>query len=196
MAVSERASHGPTNDEIIEREVRRVIRRWAWCAAIASVLVGVVGVAFPQRTLQAVALVVGTYFIVTGIGRVGTAFDSPRSLGGRVVVGILGAAVVVAGVLCLNNPFGTTAALDVLIGIGLIIDGAACLGIAFLIAERGTRATLVVSGAISVVAGVVVLVTRTSTLTGLLFIAAICFLVLGLATLASLIATRRNGART
>jgi uncharacterized membrane protein HdeD (DUF308 family) len=192
MAVSARSTRGPATDESIEREVRRVIRRWAWCAAIASVVIGVVGVAFPQRTLGAVALVVGTYFIVTGIGRVGTAFDSPRPLGARVVVGILGAAVVLAGVLCLNNPFRTGAALDVLIGTGLVLDGAACLGIAFLIAERGTRATLVVSGVVSAVAGVSVLVTQSSTLAGLLLIAAICFLALGLVTVASLIATRRE----
>jgi uncharacterized membrane protein HdeD (DUF308 family) len=192
MAVSARSTGGPATDESIQREVRRVIRRWAWCAAIASVVIGVVGVAFPQKTLGAVALVVGTYFIVTGIGRVGTAFDSPRPLGARVVVGILGAAVVLAGVLCLNNPFRTGAALDVLIGTGLVLDGAACLGIAFLIAERGTRATLIVSGVVSAAAGVIVLVTQSSTLAGLLLIAAICFLALGLVTVASLIATRRE----
>jgi uncharacterized membrane protein HdeD (DUF308 family) len=190
MGVSGRATDRSGTNGTTQREVRRVIRRWAWAGANASVLVGLFGVLFPQRTLGAVALVVGIYFIVTGIGRVATAVDSKAPVATRLIAGILGAAVVLAGVLALNNPFRSIAALDVLVGVGLVVDGAACLSIAFLLAERGTRRSLVIPGIASVVAGAVVLVVQASTLTGLLFVAAVCFVVLGAATIVALIMTR------
>jgi uncharacterized membrane protein HdeD (DUF308 family) len=190
MAVSGRAADRSGTNEATEREVRRVVRRWAWVAGNASVLVGLFGVFFPQQTLGAVALVVGIYFVVTGIGRVATAADSKGPLVSRLVAGILGAGVVVAGVLALNNPFRSLGALDVLVGVGLIVDGAACLGIAFLLTERRTRGSLIVPAIGSGIAGVIVLVVQSDTLTGLLLVAAVCFVVLGVATIIALVMTR------
>lgn len=188
MKVSARSIDGSSH-EAIEREVQRVIRRWAWAAACAAVLIGLFFIAFPRRTLEAVALVAGVYFIVAGIGRVATAFGSQRPVVSRVAVGCLGVAVVIVGALCLNNPLRTVAALDLLIGIGLIVDGVACFVIASLSTERSTRRTIVITALISTLSGGVVLVTQSSTLNAILLVAAICFMVLGVVTILALISS-------
>lgn len=162
--------------------VQAVFRRAGWVAAIVALLVGLFGLIFPQTALGAVALIIGIYLIVSGITRVATAVSS-RELdrAWRILLGVVGALVVIAGILVLNNPVGTLIFVVIITGIGWIIDGIGYLVAAFTIrgASGPSVAALVIAGAILVIAGIVVMVVPAQALQSMLFLVAILLTIIG-----------------
>ncbi|GAB3616570.1 hypothetical protein GCM10027416_11270 [Okibacterium endophyticum] len=177
-------------DESTEDEVRRITRRWAWWASGMAILIGLAGLVFPQYRENAVSLIIGVYFVSTGIGRAATAFDAASTRGMRVIVGALGIGVVAIGVLCLNNPYRSFAMIDSLVSIGLIVDAAACAGLARLLDKGPERRTAIVTGIVSVAAAVVVFALPIETFGHLLTVSAACFITVGLITIIRLVLTR------
>lgn len=97
---------------------------------------GILAVAWPDITLWALAVVVGIGLILSGIPRVMGAVAEPRPEGWRWLLagGVLS---VVAGVLALVWPGATVLVLAILLGIRLVMFGAA--EIAFALALRDVR---------------------------------------------------------
>ena len=176
-----------TNKEILNTQVRLVVRRGAWVAAIAAVLIGAFGLIFPQAALRFVALLFGIYLIVAGISRFFTAVSAKGiRRGWRLLVGVMGFVVIAAGVVCLSNPFGTLVAIELITGIGWMIDGLICMIAAFVFFRRGTRTSLVLTGVASFVLGLIVILLPGAAIVGFLSVTAIFLVVIGVIGIASL----------
>jgi uncharacterized membrane protein HdeD (DUF308 family) len=159
-------------------------------AAIGLVL-GIVALVLPGASLLTVAIVFGSYLVASGIFRIVAAF-AVGTLGvqQRWITGILGLIVVIAGVLCLADPFTSLVALAFLIGIGWIAEGA----VDIVAAVRGTitpRWFGWVSGVLAVLAGIAAFVMPGVALTLFVTIAAILLIVVSLSTLLTLPRTAR-----
>lgn len=184
-----------TSASIHDPAVQAVFRRAAWIGSIVALLVGLFGLIFPQTALSAVALIIGIYLIVSGITRIGTAISSKQlERGWRIALGVVGALVIAAGILVLNNPVGTILFLVVVTGIAWIVDGVGYLLAAFSL--RGTpgasAAALGVAGALLVIAGIVVIVVPNAALGSMLFLVALLLTIIGgLGIIALIFATVR-----
>lgn len=184
-----------SSDPKLDDQVHRVVRRWIWWAAITAILVGIAGLVFRQHHEHAVSLVLGIYFIASGIGRVSTAFDAEASTVRRAVTGGLGAVVIVCGVLCLNNPYHSLTVVDGLVSVALIIDAAACIGVA-LLSRRGTdRHAALVTATVSAAAAIVIFAVPVETFSTLLTISAACFVIIGLGAVVTLVIANRGFAK-
>jgi uncharacterized membrane protein HdeD (DUF308 family) len=96
---------------------------WATAAGILLIVGGVVAVAWPGVTLWALALVVGIDLLISGGVRVAGAMVARPERWGWLLTG--GVISFVAGVFALSWPGATVLVLAVLVGIRLIMFGAA-----------------------------------------------------------------------
>ena len=130
-------------------------RRWVIGAAVAGIVLGIVALAWPGATLLTVAILFGSYLIVSGVFRLTIAFTAQRlSPGVRWLFGILGGLVIVAGIFCLSNPARSLIVLAFLIGFGWIIEGIADITDGAMGTTPAPRLLAILSGVVSVIAGV------------------------------------------
>lgn len=179
-------------DEQLQIQVRRVMWRWGLLTSIVALVLGLIGLFFPLQTAKALGLLLGVYLVVAGISRVSSAITGDhRSRGRRWLVGALGALVVVAGVLCLNNPGGTLLALEILASIGLLIDGVASIVFALFVQPPGSQRTpALVTGAVLIVIAVLILAVPQATLAAFVALSAWALTILGVAGLIALLRLR------
>lgn len=147
-----------------------------------AVVLGVVLLFWPEKTLAVLAIFLGIYFLVAGIMRLAIGIFS-RGIGGgiRTLNIILGVLLVIAGIVALKNVTAAATTLVILavafIGIGWIIEGVMAL------VESGRAPSsgwAIAYGIISIIAGLVVLVLPASSAVFLLLFAAIALIVLGI----------------
>ncbi len=182
-----------TGDTTLDNRIQTVFRRGAWFAAIVAIVVGAFGLIFPVAALHSVALLLGVYLIVAGVGRVFTAITARTSAARwRWLIGIVGLLVAAAGVLCLIDPFGSLFGVALIVGIGWMLDGVICVAAAFGLFTKGTRTALVVTGIVSFLLGITVLLLPGAAILTFLFITAIFLVVIGVIGIVGLIV---SGAR-
>lgn len=85
---------------------------------LATLALGVIVLAWPDKTLAVVAALFGVQLIVSGTFQVVGAIRSPATAGVKVLLGALGVAGITAGVICLFRPFTSLGVLVLLIAIG------------------------------------------------------------------------------
>lgn len=147
----------------------------------ATLILGIILLVWPTKTLAVVAVFLGINFLITGGVKVAVGiFSHSISAGVRILDVLLGVFVMVAGIIALRNSAATGELLllftVIMIGIGWIIEGI----IAMVEAGKGTsRLWAIVFGAISVLAGIMVLAVPTWTAAWLLLMSAIMLIVLG-----------------
>ena len=181
---------GETSAAELDFEVRRVVRRWRIVGGVAAVVIGIIGLLWPESALKSIALIFGVYLIVVGVLRVSAALSDPPPRGWKIVQLALGTVVVIAGVLCLNNPFESLIALTVVIGLGWMLDGTAAI-LASFVGTRGERWWVIaLGGGISVAAGIVLIVTPYAAFRSFLLVGSVLLLVMGAATLFTLVSGR------
>jgi uncharacterized membrane protein HdeD (DUF308 family) len=180
------------SDEQLRAQIRTVMWRWGIVTAAAALVVGLVGLIFPQQTVKAIGLLLGVYLVVAGISRVSSAIsDNQVASGRRWLVGALGVLVVVAGVICLNNPGGTLLALEIVASIGLLVDGIASLVFGLFVLRAGEQRTpALLTGAVLVAIAVVILAVPQATLAAFVLISAWALTILGIVALAALFRLR------
>ncbi|MGY1731541.1 HdeD family acid-resistance protein [Geodermatophilus sp. SYSU D01045] len=101
----------------------------------------------------------------------------PRRSGARVVVGLLGLAVVVLGIVLLANPVAAARSLAVLIGISFVVGGLLEIAVGW---DSGrSRGAAVLLGGVLVVGGVLAMVWPGVTLWTLVLVTALSLLVHG-----------------
>lgn len=172
----------------------RVHRGQLMAVAVIGLVLGIIGLLYPGATLLTVAVLFGIYLIASGMYRITAAFvannlDTPM----RWVTGPLGLLVMIAGILCLSNPFQSLIALALVVGIGWILEGIVDL-------VGGVRGTIHprwfgwVSGIVSMAAGVAMFVLPAAGIFSLVAIGAILMIVVSLTTLLTL--PRKNTAAT
>jgi uncharacterized membrane protein HdeD (DUF308 family) len=91
---------------------------------IATAALGIAALFWPGITLFVVAVLFGVHLIASGAMRIATAVVSHTVAGWlRAVLFIVGVLVLVAGLLCLRNPFLSLLGVAVLISFGWIVNG-------------------------------------------------------------------------
>ncbi|HEX2320605.1 MAG TPA: DUF308 domain-containing protein [Streptosporangiaceae bacterium] len=140
--------------------VARVGRHWGWLLAfgIITVLLGIIALAWPSRTLVVVAVLFGAQLIVMGIFRfVGAIASEDLTGANRVLLALLGVLSLIVGLYAVRHLLVTLFALVVLLGIFWIVSGVVELFMALSHREMGQRGWNAIMGVISIIAGIVVL---------------------------------------
>lgn len=160
---------------------------------VVSVVLGVIVLVWPEATLLVVAIVFGLQLIAAGAVRISVTRELPADPGWVRPVSIaLGVLTVVAGIICLFRPGTSLVVLAILIAAGWIAEGVAALAHGFAAGRStGARVFLLVFGAISVIAGIVVAVWPGETLVILTRVGGILLIVLGVAELVTVFVARR-----
>lgn len=124
-------------------------------SAVLAIVLGGLILASPQATLTVAAVMFGLYFLIIGIVRLVRGLLSKGTSGGiRVLNLLMGVLLLIAGVFAIKNPLNSIVALGILVGIAWIIEGVVAL---VETAPDSSRWFGTLFGAISVVAGIVVL---------------------------------------
>ncbi len=140
--------------------VARVGRHWGWVLAfgIVTVLLGIIALAWPGRTLIVVAVLFGAQLIVMGIFRFVNAIATDELAGSsRVLLALLGVLSLIVGLYAVRHLLVTLFALVVLLGIFWVVSGAIELFTALSHREMSQRGWTAIMGGISAVAGIIVL---------------------------------------
>ena len=116
--------------------------RWGWPLAggLLSILLGAIVLNHPDVALGIVVLLVAIWALVTGIAFLAGAFDLPPN-SGRGWVGVSGALSIIAGIIILAYPVGSTYAVMVLIGIYALIAGAYLIVLSFYALSQRNKMT-------------------------------------------------------
>lgn len=164
----------------------RLVRGWVIGLAVIAILLGVVGLVLPGASLLTIAILFGVYLVASGIYRITAAIADHRyTIGTRLLTGVLGGLIVVAGILCLSNPFTSLGTLGIFIGLGWLIEAGAGL-VAFGSLRGSARWLVLVSSLLSLIAGIVMLVLPVFGLQTLVTVGAILLIVLGVIVLLEL----------
>jgi uncharacterized membrane protein HdeD (DUF308 family) len=130
-------------------------------SGILSVILGVLILAWPGKTLLVAAVAFGAYLLITGVAQVVFAFSLHVSAGSRILLFISGAACLILAVLAFRH-FGRDPLLAILllaiwIGIGFIFRGVATTVSAVSDPNLPGRGWAIFVGVISLLAGIIVL---------------------------------------
>jgi uncharacterized membrane protein HdeD (DUF308 family) len=166
--------------------ILRAHRGQLMAVVVIGLVLGVIGLLFPGATMLTVAVLFGIYLIASGMYRIMSASVANNlDFSMRWVTGILGLLIVIAGILCLSNPFQSLIALALAIGIGWILEGIVDL-------VGGVRGTIHprwfgwVSGIVSMAAGVAMFVLPAAGIYSLVAIGAILMTAVSITTLLTL----------
>jgi uncharacterized membrane protein HdeD (DUF308 family) len=150
-------------------------------SGILSLTLGILIYLLPERSIVVAAALFGIYLLVTGAAQVFFAFTLHVSAGGRVLSFISGAASLVLAVLCFRH-FGQGYAILLLaiwIGIGFIFRGVATTISAISDPHLPGRGWQIFLGAVSLLAGLVMLGSPLETIEILTLVVAIWLIVIG-----------------
>ncbi|MFP7760067.1 HdeD family acid-resistance protein [Marisediminicola sp. LYQ134] len=151
--------------------------------AIIGLILGIIGLIFPDVTLLTVAVLFGSYLIASGIFRITAALVADHlTVPLRWLTGLLGLVVIIAGILALANPFDSLVVLAVVIGFGWIAEGI----VDFMSALRGAiipRWLGFVSGIIAIGAGIAMFVLPAAGITSLVLIGSALLIAVSVTTL-------------
>lgn len=142
-------------------------------------ILGVMVLAWPAKTLFVAAIFFGAYLLVTGISQVIFAFSLHVSAGGRVLLFLSGAAALILAVLCFRSLQESILLLAIWIGIGFIFRGVATAVSAISDPTLPGRAWEIFIGVISLIAGVIMLASPFESLATLTLVVGIWLIVIG-----------------
>ncbi|ASR05165.1 HdeD family acid-resistance protein [Gordonia rubripertincta] len=155
--------------------------------SIVGIVLGIVAILWPGPTIVVVAILFAISLIIAGIFRIYQAFAASfLSTGTRVLLGIVGAIVLIAGVIAVFSPGDALWLLAVFIGIGWIFQGVADLYAAVTKSGHSPTWFLILSGIIAVIAGIVMIILPVFSLQVLTWVGGIMLVALSIATLLTL----------
>jgi uncharacterized membrane protein HdeD (DUF308 family) len=171
-------------------------RHWGMVLAFGAVnvLVGLLVLLWPGRTLVVVAVLFGLELIATGILRFVTAFAEDERGTSRVLLMLLGVLSFVVGLYALRHILLTIATLALLLGIYWIVNG--LVEVLAALSHRGLRGQgmRILTGVLSIVAGAAVLFYPAPSLLTLAAILGIWLLVFGIVEIARAFRLRSSAA--
>jgi uncharacterized membrane protein HdeD (DUF308 family) len=125
---------------------------------VGTVAPGLVALSWPGVTLVVVAIIFGVQLAVAGAMRIATAVISQAVDGWlRAVLFLVGVLILMAGLLCLRNPFVSLLSLIILISLGWRVDGVVELLAAASREVSRARWLHLLSGIVSIVGALVML---------------------------------------
>ncbi len=131
------------------------LRSW-WAAALLGLLslaAGLVVLIEPHTSLKAVAVVIGIYLVLLGIGIIGVGLQLPTRRGLVIAAGVL---AIVAGVFVIARPGSALHGVRIVLGIYLL--AVACVHFATAVLDRFNRRTDIVRGLVDLAGAIVLLV--------------------------------------
>lgn len=135
-------------------ELREVTRLW-WLlllGGISSLVIGILLLVWPSRTLEVIAILIGIELLLVGIIQIGLAFGEHS--GSRTGPLLRGAFAGIAGLIVIRHPGGSLLVIALAVGIYLVIAGVMKLVSAFE-ASVG-RGWLVLGAVVDLAIGVVI----------------------------------------
>ena len=152
---------------------------------ILSLVLGIVALVWPDATLAIIGILIGLQLLVAGILRIISAISLPITPGWRrVLVGVLGVLIALAGIFCFIRPGTSLAILLWLIAFGWLLEGIAELIWAFTGShEGGKRIGLVLYAIVSILAAIVILVFPGESLIVLARTGGVILIILGIVAL-------------
>jgi uncharacterized membrane protein HdeD (DUF308 family) len=147
---------------------------------IATVVLGLVLMIWPDATVVVVAILVGLYLLLTGVFLIVAGFESDTGgTGMRVLSAVAGVASLLLGIFAFRDISHAITILALIIGLGWVIRGIADLMDGFAKPGLPARGWVIFMGALSLVAGIVVLVWPDITLQALVWVIGLWLVVLG-----------------
>ena len=145
---------------------------------VLTLILGIIVSFHPNGSLNLVAVLIGILMILSGIFHLVRVFDRDESH--RIWLGIAGLLFIVIGVILIRHLHLTVALIGLFVGISWIVQGLTALigGIAG--GAREGRGWWIAFGVVSLIAGIVVAATPTSSLTVLATLLGIWFIIMGL----------------
>jgi uncharacterized membrane protein HdeD (DUF308 family) len=154
---------------------------WWWSIGLGllAIAVGVIVMAWPDRTLRVVGILFGIYLLVSGLLEILVAFAPDQRTGMRFLAVVTGALSILLGLLCFRGVFESTLLLALWIGFGWLIRGVARAVAAASAPYEPHRGWQIFGGVLLAIAGVVVIVSPVASLLTLALLVGIWLVVLG-----------------
>jgi uncharacterized membrane protein HdeD (DUF308 family) len=165
----------------------------ALLSGILAVILGVLVLAWPGKTIIVAAIFFGAYLLVTGIAQVIFAFSLHVSAGGRVLLFLSGAASLILAILCFRSLQNSILLLAIWIGVGFIFRGVATAVSAISDPTLPGRGWEIFIGVITLIAGVVVLASPFESIATLTFVVGFWLVVIGVFEAVSAFGIRKAG---
>ncbi|MEV6432649.1 HdeD family acid-resistance protein [Nocardia sp. NPDC051463] len=187
-----------TTNSVVEGPLQ-VLARSAWqsvlVTGILSVILGVLILVWPGKTLLVAGIIFGIYLVVSGVLQLLAAFGAPASAGMRVLSFITGVLSIVIGVFCFRDELASILLLGIWIGIAWLFRGVASAMAA--ISEPGLpgRGWIGFFGVITAIAGIVLIVWPVASVATLAWVAGIWLVVLGIMEIITSFGVRRDAKR-
>lgn len=160
---------------------------------VLSVILGVMVLAWPDKTIIVAAIFFGAYLLVTGFSQVFHAFTLHISGGGRALLFISGAASLVLAVLCFRSLGDAVWLLAIWVGIGFVFRGVAEAASAISDPFTPSRGWQIFLGVITLIAGLIVLAYPFSSLATLTLVIGIWLIVIGAFEIVASFGIRKAG---
>src|SRR5215831_10855874 len=145
----------------LQSVMTRIGRHWGWILAfgVISVLVGLAAIFWPGATLVVVAIVFAVQLIVSSVFRFAAAFAVPNESGWlRALQALLAVLAFVIGIYLLGHVSLSLLVLALLLGFFWMFHGITELFTAIGHSELPGRAWIILSGILSIVVGVILVV--------------------------------------
>ena len=149
----------PAGRQSLGQSIRQLSHKWGWFVALGALLV-IGGIAALITVIPATivsALWVGAILLAFGVFEIVAAFQF-KDWGRFFLWIVMGGVYIAAGVLTFVNPLLAAATLTLLIGIALVISGGVRIYLATQMRDTGTWGLVALSGVITAVLGVLILV--------------------------------------
>jgi uncharacterized membrane protein HdeD (DUF308 family) len=148
---------------------------------VVTIALGAIVLAWPSETLAVVSVLIGIQFFVFGLYRLIEALTG-KTAG---LIGFVGVLLMISGVIILRNPYETVAILATILGVAWVISGSIDAIAAFTDRQTRSRGLRILSGVVSVIAGLVVVSWPAPTVTVIAWIAGLQLIIFGLMIVAT-----------
>jgi uncharacterized membrane protein HdeD (DUF308 family) len=165
-------------ETLLESKLWKFALTWG----VLTVVLGALILVWPGTSILIASTLFGVYLLLSGFAGVAMAFTLPESAGMRVLLFISGVLSVILALLCFRN-FGDPAPILLLslwIGVSFIVQGVSILAVAISYKQLPGRGWYVVLGALSAIAGVVVLVWPWDSIVVLTLVVGVWLVVMGI----------------
>jgi uncharacterized membrane protein HdeD (DUF308 family) len=148
-------------------------------SGILTLIVGILVLAWPGISILAAAIAFGVYLLITGAAQVVFAFSLHVSAGSRILLFISGAASLILAVLAFRHFGNAVLLLAIWIGIGFVFRGVATTVSAIGDPTLPGRGWSIFLGAITLLAGIVVLASPFASIVTLALVVGVWLAVIG-----------------
>ncbi|MFF0225848.1 HdeD family acid-resistance protein [Streptomyces sp. NPDC004629] len=199
MTFSAMGSHtGPADKASAETRLAMLLGtsagRVATAGGAVAVVVGVLALVWPGLTLAVAGLLFGVFLLCYGITQIVGAFGPHAGVGSRGLLVVSGTLSVLLGLMCFRSLAQSLLLLAVWVGFGWILRGVTLAVTAFDEARGGRRGLRLALAAVSVLAGLTVVVWPFSSIATLTLVAGVWLILTGVMEISHGVALGRGPA--